>query len=250
MSQAGEVARLRDRHLGLFLARAEQAAPRLGDAYQQLWLAWLEGEHDNLRAALAWSLEGERIEAGLRIACALVRFWEIRGHVQEGMTWFERLLARADESVALAVRVNAHTFASFMAMFLGHAPASTAYARAAVDLAESAGEVDPAILAFALAGLATAAQTAGDNQTAFSVMDRIIPIYREFGPPFHLGMGLLSQGGAAIELGAYDTARVLLEESLALAREAGDVFRAGHALNSLGDLARCEQNYAAGQNRL
>jgi len=245
MRQAGEAARLRDRHLDLFLARAEEAAPRLGDAYQQLWLAWLEGEHDNLRAALAWSLEGGRIEAGLRIANALIRFWEIRGHLPEGLAWFERLLARADDGVSLAVRVNAYTLVSFMEMFLGHAPASTAYARAAVDLAESAGEADPAILAFALAGLATAAQTAGDHQTAFAVMDRIIPIYRKIGPSFHLGMGLLSQGGVAIELGAYDTARALLEESLALAREAGDAFRAGHALNSLGDLARCEQDYPA-----
>ncbi len=139
MSQAGEAARLRDRHLDLFVARAEEAAPRLGDAYQQLWLAWLEGEHDNLRAALAWSLESGRIEAGLRIANALVRFWEIRGHVQEGLAWFERLLTRADDGVTLAVRVNAYTFASFMEMFLGHAPASTAYARAAVDLAETDG---------------------------------------------------------------------------------------------------------------
>ncbi len=240
-----ETQRLRDRRLDLFLTRAEEAAPRLGDAYQQLWLAWLDGEHDNLRTALVWSLESGRVEAGLRIACALVRFWEIRGHVQEGIAWFERLLARADDGVALAVRVNAYTFASFMEMFLGHAPASTAYARAAVDLAEAAGEGDRAILAFALAGLATAAQTAGDNQTAFSVMDRIIPIDREFGPSLHLGMGLLSQGRAAIQLGAYAVARTLREESLALAREAGDAFRAGHALNSLGDLARCEQNYAA-----
>ena len=245
MSQAGEAARLRDRHLDLFLTRAEEAAPRLGDAYQQLWLAWLEGEHDNLRAALAWSLEGGRIEAGLRIANGLVRFWEIRAHVPEGLTWFERLLARADDGVALAIRVNAYTFASFMEMFQGHTSTSAAYARAAVDLAESAGEADPAILAFALSGLASAAQTAGDNQTAFSVADRIIPIYRKIGPPFHLGMALLGQGGMAIELGAYPTARILLEESLALAQEAGDAFRTGHALNSLGDLARCEQNYAA-----
>ncbi len=245
MSQAGEAARLRDRHLDLFLARAEEAAPRLGDAYQQLWLAWLEGEHDELRAALTWSLESGRIEAGLRIANALIRFWEIRGYVQEGLTWFERLLARANDSVPLAVRVNAYTFASFMEMFLGRASASTAYARAAVELAESPGADDPTLLAFALAGLVSGARTAGDYQTAFSVASRIMPIYREFGPPFHLGMALLSQGGLAMELGAYDTARALLEESLALAREAGDAFRAGHALNSLGDLARCEQDYVA-----
>jgi predicted ATPase len=118
LDESRETQRLRDRHLDLFLARAEEAAPRLGDAYQQLWLAWLEGEHDNLRTALAWSLEGGRVEAGLRIANAIVRFWEIRGHVQEGLAWFERLLAQADGEVSVAVRVNAYTFASFMEMFL------------------------------------------------------------------------------------------------------------------------------------
>lgn len=34
----------------------------------------------------AWSLESGRIEAGLRIAIALPRFWEIRGHIPEGMS--------------------------------------------------------------------------------------------------------------------------------------------------------------------
>ncbi len=122
--EAGETARLRDRHLDLFLARAEEAAPKLNDAYQQLWLNWLEGEHDNLRAALAWSLESGRIEAGLRIAIALVRFWEIRGYVQEGLAWFERLLALADERISLVVHANALAYASFLAMFLGDAPSS------------------------------------------------------------------------------------------------------------------------------
>jgi predicted ATPase len=69
---ADDLARLRDRHLDLFLARAEAAAPKLLESYQQLWLNWLEGEHDNLRAALAWALHSGRIEAGLRIAIALM----------------------------------------------------------------------------------------------------------------------------------------------------------------------------------
>ena len=42
LDEAGETARLRDRHLDLFLTRAEEAAPKLGEAYQQLWLNWLE----------------------------------------------------------------------------------------------------------------------------------------------------------------------------------------------------------------
>jgi predicted ATPase/DNA-binding NarL/FixJ family response regulator len=248
LDESGETDRLRDRHLELFLARAEEAAPKLGDAYQQLWLNWLEGEHDNLRAALAWALESGRIEPGLRIASALVRFFEIRGHVREGMAWFERLLAQADEAISPIVCANASTFAAFLAMFLGDAKASIAFGRKAVDFAEAAGDEGGPVLAFALAGLASGSRVAGDFQTAFTIEERVISAYRESGPPFYLGMSLLAQGDLAIELGYYDKARELLEESLALAHEAGDAFRIAHALNDLGDLARCQGNYVEAQS--
>lgn len=248
--EAGEAARLRDCHLDLFLARAEEAAPKLGEAYQRLWLNWLEGEHDNLRAALAWALEGApesgRIEAGLRMATALVRFWEIRGFVQEGLAWFERLLAQADERIPLVVRANALTYASFLAMFLGNASAATAYGREAVALAEAAGDQGNLILA--LGSLGSGARAAGDYQTAFTLGDRTIQLLRgSSGPAFYLGMALLAQGDVALELGYYDTSRALLRESLTLAREAGDAYRIAHTYNTLGDLARCEGNYAEAQ---
>ncbi len=242
---AGETARLRDRHLDLFLARAEEAAPKLNDAYQQLWLNWLEGEHDNLRAALAWSLESGRIEAGLRIAISISRFWEIRGYVPEGLVWFERLLAQADEGVSQVVRANALVYASFFAMFLGNASVATAYGREASALAEAAGDEGNPILILALSSLASGARMTGDYQTSFTTGERAIQLLRASpGPRFYLGMSLLAQGDVAMELGYYDTSRTLLVESLAIAREAGDAFRIAHAFNSLGDLARCEGNYA------
>jgi DNA-binding CsgD family transcriptional regulator len=248
LEEAGQTVRLRNRHLDLFLAQAEDAAPKLNDAHQQLWLNWLEDEHDNLRAALTWSLEGNRVEEGLRIATALVRFWEIRGHVQEGLVWFERLLAQADERVALVVHAQALAYASFLAMFLGDVSTTTAYGREAVALAEAAGEEGSGVLAIALAGLASGKRAAGDYQTALTLEERVIQLLRDsLGPPFFLGMALLAHGGVAIELGQYDTARVSLDESLAIAREAGDSFRIAHALNSLGDLARCEQKYKDAQ---
>jgi DNA-binding NarL/FixJ family response regulator len=220
----------------------------LNDAYQQLWLNWLEGEHDNLRTALVWSLENGRVEAGLRIAVALTRFWEIRGYVQEGLTWFERLLAQADERVPPIVRANALTYASFLAMFLGKASTATAYGNEAVSIAEAAGDTSDPILILALSSLASGARSAGDNQAAFTIGERTIRLLRDSsGPSFYLGMALLAQGGVAIELGKYDIARAALDESLAIAREAGDAFRIAHALNSLGDLARGEHNYKDAQ---
>jgi predicted ATPase/DNA-binding CsgD family transcriptional regulator len=248
LGEVGQKERLRDRHLDWFLTRAEEAAPKLNEAYQQLWLNWLEGEHDNLRAALAWALESGAIEAGLRIAIALYRFWEIRGFVQEGLTWFERLLAQADEGINVVVRVNALTYASFLAMFLGNTSATMAYGHEAVALAEAADDKDNSILILALGGLASGAQVTGDYQAAFSIQERMIQLLRHSsGDPLVLGMVLFVQGEAAIVLGFYDTARTLLDESLTMAREAGDVFRIAHTLNAFGDLARCEQDYAEAQ---
>ncbi len=55
---------MRDRHLEYFLRWAEQAEPKLRGPEQLEWLNRLELEHDNLRAALAWSLEeGELLTA-------------------------------------------------------------------------------------------------------------------------------------------------------------------------------------------
>ena len=249
MEEAGETTRLRDRHLDFFLSHAEETAPKLNDSYQQLWLNWLEGEIDNLRAALSWSLKSGKIESGLRLATALTRFWEIRGYVSEGLTWFKRLLSRSDKGVSLVVHANALAYASFLAMFLGDAASSMSYGQKAVNLADAAGDKRSEILIMALAGLASGARASGDLRTAFSLEEQAIQLLRNSpGQPFILGMSLLAYGGAAIELGDYETAHSALDESLVIAKEAGDSFRIAHALNSLADLARCEQRYADAQS--
>jgi predicted ATPase/DNA-binding CsgD family transcriptional regulator len=244
LNETGELTLMRERHLDLFLARAEETMPKQFEAYQQLWLNWLEAEHDNLRAALSWALESKRIEAGLRLASALTYFWEIHSYVQEGLAWMERLLAAVDERVSLEAHVNALVFATFQYMLLDNVLAATTCARKAVELAEASDDANSPILAFALDGLASAAKTAGDYQTAFDITEKNIRFYRQSGPFFYLGMCLLSQGETAIQLGKYEIARERLDESLALARQDGDTYRIAHTLNTLGDLSRLQQNYA------
>jgi predicted ATPase/DNA-binding CsgD family transcriptional regulator len=248
LQEAGEATRMHDRHLDLFLSRAEEAMPKQFEAYQQLWLNWLEAEHDNLRAALSWALESKRIETGLRLTSALTYFWEIHSYVQEGLGWMERLLAAADEHVSLEIHVKALVFATFQYMLLSDTQAATTSARKAVELAEASGDANSSILAFAMDGMASASKTAGDFQTSFDIIEKNIIFYRKSGPPFYLGMTLLSQGENAIQIGNYMIARERLSESLALARQDGDAFRTAHSLNTLGDLARLEQNYTEAAN--
>jgi predicted ATPase/DNA-binding CsgD family transcriptional regulator len=244
LDEEGETAQIRNRHLDWYLVRVEEALPKQFESYQQLWLNWLESEHDNLRAALAWALESRQIEEGLRIASALTLFWEIRGYVREGVMWLERFLAVADEDISLKVHVEALVFATFHHRLLGNAQAATTLARKAVDLAESVNDPNSPILAFARDGMAAAARTTGDYQTAFDLVEQNIAFYRWAGPPFYIGMTLLTQGENAIQLGLYEIARERLNESLAMAREDGNSFRIAHTLNTLGDLLRLEQKYA------
>jgi predicted ATPase/DNA-binding NarL/FixJ family response regulator len=235
---------IRDRHLQCFLQMTEETALKLRGRYQQLWLDWLEGEYDNVRAALTWSLESRRIEAGLRIAIALYQFWTIRDYVEEGLTWLERLFDQAEESISPLVRARALTYASFLAGFRGNSAAQIAYGREAATLAEAAGDEGKPALAWALAGQAYAARAAGDYQTELALARREIQLYRELGESYLLGVTLSTGSFPAMSLGRYDEAHAMLDEGLALLRETGDSYRIAMALNFSGDLARCERDYA------
>lgn len=96
LAGAGELEATRSRHADWCLAFAEQAAPRLTGREQREWLHRLESNHDNLRAALGWTIEIEDPRMGLRLATALWRFWQMRGHIREGREWLRTLLAKSD----------------------------------------------------------------------------------------------------------------------------------------------------------
>jgi len=233
-----------NRYLECFLKLAEETAPKLIERYQQIWLDWLEVEHANFRAALAWALESGRIESGLRIAIALYEFWQKRGYIQESLDWLERLLLQTDEKVSLVVHANAFASAAHMAMLLGNTSATIEYGRKAGALGQAIGKEEQSNIAVALVGLASSVRAAGDFQTAFSIGQQAIQLIRDSGELYLWGRVLIMQAGTAMPLGRYDTVHTLLDEGLKLAREAGDSYRIALILNFLGDLARCEHDFA------
>src|SRR5205085_6103858 len=86
--EAGEEAATRARHLAWALRLVEGAGSVLLGSSDAMQARRLEAEHDNLRAALRWSLlEGAPPSvkvAGQRLAGALWRFWWMRSHLTEG----------------------------------------------------------------------------------------------------------------------------------------------------------------------
>jgi ATP/maltotriose-dependent transcriptional regulator MalT len=161
------------------------------------------------------------------------------------MSWYDRLLDKADDRVSLVIRANAFTFASFSATFLNDAHKAEDYASEAVELAKSAGEDRNPVLILAMGGLSTSAEAAGDYQTAFEIGKQTIQLLRSSEPadPFLLGMSLLGIGNIAAEAGHFDEARELLDEALRMAREAGDAFRTAHIFTTFGNMASYQGNY-------
>jgi len=98
--------------------------------------------------------------------------------MQEGQAWFERLLTQADETIALAVRVNALTFAAFLSHFWGQPAPTLAYARTAVRLVEAAGTAGKPLLIMALGGLSAAYEIMGDFPAAFAAHEQALQLLR------------------------------------------------------------------------
>jgi len=82
LAAAGEEERTRQRHAAYCLSLAEQAEPALTGRDQAVWMARLEAEHDDMRAALHWCRAHDP-GRWVRLALALGWFWLVRGHLGE-----------------------------------------------------------------------------------------------------------------------------------------------------------------------
>ena len=91
--EESQAASTRKAHANAFLDLAEAAAPHLTGPDQSNWLARLELEHENLRAALTYYLTSPfGQDDALRLAVSLRSFWIIRGYYPEGIEFLESAL--------------------------------------------------------------------------------------------------------------------------------------------------------------
>lgn len=93
--EAGEESLYRQRHLTYYQQTAAQAEQELLGSNQIDWLRRMDMALDNIRTALQWALKND-VEAGLRVASGLWKFWEARGYIREGESWLEQLIAQAE----------------------------------------------------------------------------------------------------------------------------------------------------------
>jgi len=107
LAASGEANEISRRHAAAFVSLTEEARPHYASADQKKWLDTVELEHDNVRAALEWTVSSGHPEEASRLVFALWRFWQRRGYLLEGSNWCDRVLAMPAENVPPLVRLRA-----------------------------------------------------------------------------------------------------------------------------------------------
>ncbi len=225
LEASGEMESTRRAHAAYYLALAEDAELELGGPRQGARLGQLEREHDNLRAALSWSLEqagdagareDERSrEIALRLGGALRGFWRVHGHISEGRNFLEHALAAREGSAAF-VQAKALLAAATLAFIQGDYERAEALCKESLALYRELEDL-PGI-AHSLHELGLVSSTRGDIATARSLLAESLTLARVVDDEQLIAWALLHQGQVESSQGEYARGRTLFEESLAIHR--------------------------------
>ncbi|HEX6479459.1 MAG TPA: LuxR C-terminal-related transcriptional regulator, partial [Ktedonobacteraceae bacterium] len=230
LAASGETGAARRAHAAYFLRLAEEAEQGMAGPQQAVLLERLEQEHDNLRAAMQWSLEQAGREMALRLGGALQSFWYIRGYFSEGQDFLARALAQSDE-VAAPVRAKALYAAARLYDDLDRAEA---LCDESLILYRELGDMTG--IASSLHLLADIASGRGNLAVARALGEESLMLFRESGDKRSVAYILYHLGVVAVDQGEYARARDLLTESLTINRELGNTRIIAYSLFYLANL--------------
>ncbi|MGH2562150.1 MAG: ATP-binding protein, partial [Thermomicrobiales bacterium] len=243
LAASGEAAPARTCHAAWALAFAERAESALTGPDQNRWLARVERDYPNLRAALDWLTEHGPCEHALRLVTAICRFCEVRGYWSEGRRRLEDLLASANASPEMTLaRARAFTSLGRLTLLQEDEKKALAYHARSLALYRAAG--DRQGIAFALANIGFLAHRRGNARRAEILFDESLAISRTLGHRHGSAFALDSLGVIANLRGEQERASDLFAESLALSRETSDQWQIAVTLANLGIVTTHQADYA------
>ena len=220
------------------MAWAEEAAPHLPRTADEPWLERFDVEHDNIRAALDWSLasaDGARARSATRRGCRdLLETPRISARgthapdcraALEGAERPTTARARALEQLAL------------FKFFESDYESVRALVNESLAIWRSRGSDGRLGLAWGTELLAEVDAETGNYGKALSLFEEALVLFREVQDPTGTADTVKMMGWTAMRSGDYETAARHLSEGLELCRHNGDRHHIASALSGLGELA-------------
>jgi predicted ATPase/DNA-binding CsgD family transcriptional regulator len=241
--KAGEEEVTRAAHAAHYLDFVEQAELALWSTTNQALLDRIETEHDNLRAALSWTI-GHEPTTALRMATGVAAFWSKRCHWSEGRSWLEQALA-TDAGEGATARAAALGRLGALTGELGDFDVARRYLKESLILAEQVGEMH--IAARAQRGLGILASNQSDFAEARTFFEQALAQFRNLRDQPGIARCLNDLGLVADRQGDQDAAIAFEEEALPVARAVGDEWQVCIILGNLGGAYYDRGDYARGE---
>jgi predicted ATPase/DNA-binding XRE family transcriptional regulator len=239
------------RHADYFVALAQAGGIELASAAPGEWLARLESEQSNIRAALTWLRDRAETGAGLQLAAALGGFWRLHNMSTEGRQWLEAFLTQPlVDNAPAADRIAALRWAGELAGLEGDV--ATAEARLLASLALARAADDKRAAAGVLSALGSLLFQHVDIAQSIAVFEEAAALTRELGD-VRQTIFLLAYLGVAVGIqGDLARAQSLVAESEALLRSLGDTrsFEANFLALMQGYVALIGGNHDRAEERL
>jgi tetratricopeptide (TPR) repeat protein len=235
LRESGEAPAIHERHAYHFLDLAERTATEVFRTAPPALLDVLEREHDNLRAALAWSQESSDGDALLRLSGALGFFWFYRGYLNEGRRWLDVALDTPPDTSSPRPRAWALTASGLLLNVCGETDRAAALLKESFPWWEQT--TDARLGAFARSMLGGVFVSQGRYDEALPLFAANEPYFRTSGYDDALAHALFHLGAIAWTQGDDARARDLLRESAERFERFGAPTDASDPLRYLGLLA-------------
>ena len=216
--ESGDLDGASSRHCNYYLATANEGRNGMQGPEQAKWVARLETDHDNMRAAIAYSMggRGDPIVA-VKIEVYLQAFRLYRGYASEGRNNLRALLAHSVIVSDDLARGHALYVGAALASDQGDDQEAKRMLESCLGLRRAIGSESN--LAGTLSTLAAVRLRLGDAIRARSGEEEALEIFRRLGDRRGEAVALLHLGEIFAYVGEDADARRFLGQSLALGRE-------------------------------
>jgi predicted ATPase/class 3 adenylate cyclase len=240
LRESEEETEIHRRHAWQFVGMAEAAEPELLHQGAS-WLDRLEDEHDNVRAALRWSIDHDEAESGLWLAGYLWRFWQVRSHLIEGQEWVAELLTVPSAQTRNAARAKGLGAAASLAYYHGDWAHVRPPYEEGLDIAIEIG--DESAEAEASYNLAFAEILDGNTAAAKQRLRHSAELYRRQGDDLRAAHANAGLSLAIAEEGDLDGAIRVVDSALQTFATAGDLWGVAFASGERAAFAFAQNDY-------
>ncbi len=237
-----DAAAIRGRHTRWYLDLAETAAPGLAGSEQRSLLEHLEREHDNVRAVLDRAAAAGDAPSAIRVAFAMWRFWQKRGHLNEARRRLEALAAAPSSREDPTLRARLMEALGGVLWWQADLLAMKAAYAEAVDIWRTLGdkrEIANALYNYSFAFTVSLDHpedptSADPDGTGVKAQEEALALYREIGDDRGEANVLWGIGNREYFLRTRDAGEAHFREALELFRRVGDVTMEAWSMHMLG----------------